>query len=60
RKIYAAGFSNDALVADCIDNNGWKWHAQWFIDHPILNQYTIPSLNENMADKLMWCSKDDS
>ncbi|GJW21869.1 RNA-directed DNA polymerase, eukaryota, reverse transcriptase zinc-binding domain protein [Tanacetum coccineum] len=60
RKIYVVGFSNDASVADCIDNNGWMWHAQWFIDHPILNQYTVPILNENMEDKLMWCSKDGS
>ncbi|GJZ48772.1 RNA-directed DNA polymerase, eukaryota, reverse transcriptase zinc-binding domain protein [Tanacetum coccineum] len=60
RKIYAAEFSNDASVADCIDNNGWMWLAQWFIDHPILNQYTVHILNENMEDKLMWCSKDGS
>ncbi|GJW41068.1 hypothetical protein Tco_0066913 [Tanacetum coccineum] len=60
RKIYAVGFSNDASVADYIDNNGWKWPAQWFVDHPILNQYTVLILNENIEDKLMWCSKDGS
>ncbi|GKG03718.1 hypothetical protein Tco_0311354, partial [Tanacetum coccineum] len=38
RKIYAAGFSNDASMADCIDNNGWKWLAQWFIDHVSPNE----------------------
>ncbi|GJR36050.1 RNA-directed DNA polymerase, eukaryota, reverse transcriptase zinc-binding domain protein [Tanacetum coccineum] len=48
------------VVANCIDNNGCKWPAQWFVDHPILNQHTVPILNENMEDKLMWCSKDGS
>ncbi|GJU17920.1 hypothetical protein Tco_1145886 [Tanacetum coccineum] len=57
RKIYATGFSNDASVADCIDNNEWKWPAQWFINHPILNQYLVYVINANMEDKLMWCSK---
>ncbi|GJU19094.1 RNA-directed DNA polymerase, eukaryota, reverse transcriptase zinc-binding domain protein [Tanacetum coccineum] len=60
RKIYAAGFNNDTALADCIDNEGWKWPAQWFIDHPMLNQYPVPSLEENMEDKLMWCSNDGS
>ncbi|GJV79934.1 hypothetical protein Tco_1515804, partial [Tanacetum coccineum] len=36
REIYAAGFSNDASVADCIDNERWKWPDQWLVDHPIL------------------------
>ncbi|GKG19024.1 hypothetical protein Tco_0376123, partial [Tanacetum coccineum] len=53
RKVYEAGLSNDASIADCVDNNGWKWPAQWFIDHPILSQYPVPSLNENVEDKLM-------
>ncbi|GJV55862.1 RNA-directed DNA polymerase, eukaryota, reverse transcriptase zinc-binding domain protein [Tanacetum coccineum] len=59
-KIYAAGFNNDTALANCIDNEGWKWPTQWFIDHPMLNQYPVPSLEENMEDKLMWCSNDGS
>ncbi|GJV56807.1 RNA-directed DNA polymerase, eukaryota, reverse transcriptase zinc-binding domain protein [Tanacetum coccineum] len=50
RMIYASGFSNDTLVFDCIDKNGWKWPAKWFTDHPILNQYLVPVLNTNMVD----------
>ncbi|GJZ52112.1 RNA-directed DNA polymerase, eukaryota, reverse transcriptase zinc-binding domain protein, partial [Tanacetum coccineum] len=57
---YKIGFNNDTALADYIDNEGWKWPAQWFIDHPMLNQYPIPSLEENMEDKLMWCSNDGS
>nr|GFA71746.1 hypothetical protein [Tanacetum cinerariifolium] len=60
REIYAAGFSNDASVAYCIDNDRWKWPDQWLVDHPILNQYDVPVLNAVMDDKLMWCSKEGS
>ncbi|GKE88618.1 hypothetical protein Tco_1566093, partial [Tanacetum coccineum] len=52
RDVYAAGFSNEDSIADCVENNSWTWPDQRFIEHPILNQYFVPMLNANTKDKL--------
>ncbi|GJX07068.1 hypothetical protein Tco_0195000, partial [Tanacetum coccineum] len=60
REIYAAGFSNEDSITDCVCNNGWKWLAEWFIMYPILNQYPVPMLNNDVKDRLIWCSNNGS
>ncbi|GJY46111.1 hypothetical protein Tco_0435174 [Tanacetum coccineum] len=53
REIYITGLSNEASLADCVENNKWKWPDQWFTDHPVLNQYSVLVLNVDVEDKLM-------
>ncbi|GJT90597.1 RNA-directed DNA polymerase, eukaryota, reverse transcriptase zinc-binding domain protein, partial [Tanacetum coccineum] len=54
REIFAAGFSNEDTIAGCILHNKWKWPEEWYSKYPILNQYIVPTLNNNISDKLMW------
>ncbi|GJR49924.1 hypothetical protein Tco_1400445 [Tanacetum coccineum] len=56
RDVYAAGFSNEDSIVDCVKNSSWAWPDQWCIENPILNQYFVPMLNVNAEDKLIWCS----
>ncbi|GJW80065.1 RNA-directed DNA polymerase, eukaryota, reverse transcriptase zinc-binding domain protein [Tanacetum coccineum] len=37
-----------------------KWPTQWFNKYPILNQYLVHVLNNDVEDKLMWCSSNES
>nr|GEY08298.1 RNA-directed DNA polymerase, eukaryota, reverse transcriptase zinc-binding domain protein [Tanacetum cinerariifolium] len=60
REIYATGFSNDAYVADCINDNNWMCLEDWILKYPALNQYLVPSLNKDMKDKLLWKSNNGS
>ncbi|GKA83579.1 RNA-directed DNA polymerase, eukaryota, reverse transcriptase zinc-binding domain protein, partial [Tanacetum coccineum] len=54
REIFAAGFSNEDTIAGCILDNKWKWPEEWYSKYPILNQYIVPTLNNDISDKLMW------
>ncbi|GJT80580.1 RNA-directed DNA polymerase, eukaryota, reverse transcriptase zinc-binding domain protein [Tanacetum coccineum] len=56
REIFAAGFSNETTLAEGIVDNKWKWPEQWLTNHPNLNQYPVPTINNEIKDKLMWCS----
>ncbi|GJT04720.1 RNA-directed DNA polymerase, eukaryota, reverse transcriptase zinc-binding domain protein [Tanacetum coccineum] len=56
REIFAAGFSNETTLAEGIVDNKWKWLEQWLTNQPNLNQYPVPTINNEIKDKLMWCS----
>nr|GEX77632.1 hypothetical protein [Tanacetum cinerariifolium] len=54
REIYAAGFSNDDIIIDCISDSRWKWPSGWTTKFPTLHMYKVPILNNAIEDKLMW------
>nr|GEZ92621.1 hypothetical protein [Tanacetum cinerariifolium] len=60
RDIYVARFSNGKIVADCIFKNKWKWPEEWYSKYPILDQYTVVILNNEIKEKLMWISNNGS
>ncbi|GKC08985.1 hypothetical protein Tco_1000595, partial [Tanacetum coccineum] len=51
---------NSTTLAECIEDQKWKWPEQWLSEHPNLNQYPVPVLNIGTKDKLMWCSNEGS
>nr|GEX98287.1 hypothetical protein [Tanacetum cinerariifolium] len=54
REIYAAGFSNDDTIIDCISDSRWKWPSGWTTKFPTLHMYKVPILNNAIEDTLMW------
>nr|GEW52257.1 transcription factor VOZ1-like isoform X1 [Tanacetum cinerariifolium] len=55
RKHMQYKVGNESL-ADCVNDNGWKWAKDWFTRYPILNKYSVPVFNAADEDKMMWCS----
>ncbi|GJZ59819.1 RNA-directed DNA polymerase, eukaryota, reverse transcriptase zinc-binding domain protein [Tanacetum coccineum] len=54
REIYAAGFSNDDTIIDCISDSSWKWPSEWTTKFPTLHMYKVPILKNAVEHKLMW------
>ncbi|XP_022003172.1 uncharacterized protein LOC110900596 [Helianthus annuus] len=55
RYITNAGFNLRTTVADVIDQNGnWKWPQAWFDLFPVLITISVPNLDSNAEDRLVW------
>ncbi|GKD81912.1 RNA-directed DNA polymerase, eukaryota, reverse transcriptase zinc-binding domain protein, partial [Tanacetum coccineum] len=56
REIYSVGFSD--TVSKCINGNQWTWPNEWVLKYPILNQFPVPNINDDVEDKLViWFSQ---
>ncbi|XP_021979866.1 uncharacterized protein LOC110875988 [Helianthus annuus] len=55
RYITNAGFNLRTTVAEIIDQNGnWKWPQAWFDLFPVLITISVPNLDPNAVDRLVW------
>ncbi|GJY93689.1 hypothetical protein Tco_0509471 [Tanacetum coccineum] len=54
REIYAAGFSIEDYIPECIHDNNWRWHDHWLLKYPMLCQYVVPNSKNDVKDKLLW------
>ncbi|GKB12041.1 RNA-directed DNA polymerase, eukaryota, reverse transcriptase zinc-binding domain protein [Tanacetum coccineum] len=57
KEIFYAGFSDNATVADLLDENGWKWPPNWVNKYMFLFNVPTPNLS-NRPDMPVWVSSD--
>ncbi|GJS05022.1 hypothetical protein Tco_0321530 [Tanacetum coccineum] len=60
RDIHRAGFELSNSVMDGITNGNWSWPVDWYVKYPLLNMYTVPTLNPNTLDRIFWISLNGS
>nr|GEW25340.1 hypothetical protein [Tanacetum cinerariifolium] len=53
REIYEAGMNVDTTVAELIAKNR-NWPDGWVNEYPVLNQYKLPRLYDNINDNIVW------
>ncbi|XP_022003175.1 uncharacterized protein LOC110900598 [Helianthus annuus] len=59
RSIAGAGFTLQSTVDELVDENGqWRWPQAWYDLYPVLINLSVPQLNNNMEDRLMWKDAD--
>ncbi|GKA69772.1 hypothetical protein Tco_0775836 [Tanacetum coccineum] len=56
--LYDARFSNEACLADIINNGRWTWPAEWENDFPELKQINVPILTQS-NDVVKWVDNSD-
>ncbi|GKB79502.1 RNA-directed DNA polymerase, eukaryota, reverse transcriptase zinc-binding domain protein [Tanacetum coccineum] len=44
--------SSELSVGDMIENNEWKWPADWFHKLPTITSLTVPNINDDTNDKM--------
>lgn len=54
RKIYSAGYSDVATIAESIVNNTWTWPTEWSLLHTI----HVPISNVGAKDEPFWPTND--
>lgn len=52
-----SGLKLQSVVADIVDNSGWKWLAVLTSKYPCLSLIHNPGLTLNSPDKLWWVDK---
>ncbi|GJW65932.1 RNA-directed DNA polymerase, eukaryota, reverse transcriptase zinc-binding domain protein [Tanacetum coccineum] len=52
RDIYEARYEDAAKIIDMISHGRWNWPEEWTNDYPELHQIPVPSLNEQIKDKV--------
>ena len=55
--ITECGFDINDKVADCIDDNSWKWPAEWNVLFGQILNIPVPNLVHDTDDKLIWINK---
>lgn len=55
--IVQAGFSLNARVCDMIVDGNWTWPRQWEGRFDELIDVPVPTLNNDIDDKVIWCNK---
>ena len=52
RDLYDTRLSKEAVVADMINNNEWKWPSSLVEKHPEMINIAVPTIHENRVDKV--------
>ncbi|GJX27994.1 RNA-directed DNA polymerase, eukaryota, reverse transcriptase zinc-binding domain protein, partial [Tanacetum coccineum] len=56
REVHLAGFDDHSKLYEIIDDNNWKWPAEWFGKYKFLHNYHVPTLVAE-PDTLMWVTR---
>ncbi|GJU26932.1 RNA-directed DNA polymerase, eukaryota, reverse transcriptase zinc-binding domain protein, partial [Tanacetum coccineum] len=57
KEIYDAGLSIESNIADLVRKYEGNWPEGWNSEYPILNQYVLPTINEDRNDDTIWIDK---
>ena len=58
RSLYAARIDRNITVSEMIDGDRWKWPHDWNQKYPHLVNLNVPTLIEEMRDKVVWKNSD--
>lgn len=53
RDIHLAGFSDQSKLCDIINDNRWKWPAEWSRKYDVISNMSVPRLTQ-APDKPIW------
>ena len=59
RDINRAGFHSSSKVVDVLDNGSWNWPIEWQDKYPMVYSLTVPTLDPNSRDLLVWRNQND-
>ncbi|PWA92367.1 reverse transcriptase zinc-binding domain-containing protein [Artemisia annua] len=54
REMYNARFKSDCTVDSLIKDGNWCWPMEWLIKFPNMNNIQIPTLINDVKDKVVW------
>ena len=52
--MYDARLDDNMTVNDMVYNGSWRWHEEWSVMFPMINNLPVPVLNNNSCDVTKW------